>query len=378
MGITDIDDKIIKMAHDTKTDFRAVAKQYELEFWMDMSKLNVKKPLIITKVSDHISTIESFVKQLIDIGAAYIGSDGSVYFDTSKYTHYGKLQKSQESTEIKNHEKKNEMDFALWKRHKPNEPFWETSWGIGRPGWHIECSAMVSKIFGSQLDFHAGGIDLKFPHHENEEAQSCSFHGTKQWANYWIHIGHLHVKGDNKMSKSLQNTISIPQLLKSYNANTFRMACLMSHYRYTMEYCDEMMKTAEDVMIKFIYFLKDANLYVNNSQNQNVAVLWPDFSRDRSRQASWRVVGNVAPNETCRCPSDPSGVGKFKGVARWRVCARLAIHSYIRLRPTYAQMMKWTNEITFEFFNFYEIAPALWNNSSPLHKNKNDIHDWCL
>ncbi|XP_075975694.1 cysteine--tRNA ligase-like protein, mitochondrial [Anticarsia gemmatalis] len=265
MGMTDIDDKIIKKAVETKTHFANVAKQYEHEFWIDMASLNVEKPLIITRVSEHISTIEHFIKKLIDSEMAYVTFDGSVYFDTSKYPAYGKLQKMQPEGEASNEEKRNKMDFALWKAEKPDEPSWTASWGQGRPGWHIECSAMVTKLFGTQLDFHAGGIDLQFPHHENEEAQSCAFHNTRQWANYWIHVGHLHVKGDAKMSKSLQNTISIPSLLEKYSADVFRMACLTSNYRYQMEYNDEMMKTAEEVLNKFKFFLKDASNYVNNN-----------------------------------------------------------------------------------------------------------------
>lgn len=269
MGVTDIDDKIIKKANETNTDFRTVVEQFEHEFWFDMSSLNIEKPLIITKVSDNIPTIESFVQHLIDSDSAYVGSDGSVYFDTSKYKNYGKLEKMQISEESKSKDKRNEMDFAVWKGHKPGEPAWDVSWGRGRPGWHIECSAMVSKVFGSQLDFHAGGIDLRFPHHENEEAQSCAFHNIRQWANYWVHVGHLHVKGDTKMSKSLKNTISVPSLLKSCSADAFRMACLMSHYRYSMEYSDNVVDTAKDILKKFRHFLKDAHAYVNDSTKDN-------------------------------------------------------------------------------------------------------------
>ncbi|XP_014357050.2 probable cysteine--tRNA ligase, mitochondrial [Papilio machaon] len=264
MGITDIDDKIIKKAKETNTDFRIVAKNFEHEFWLDLSSLNIEKPMIITRVSEYMPTIQSFVKNLIDSEMAYIATDGSVYFDTSKFPSYGKLQNMQDNGEPTSNEKRNKMDFALWKGFKPGEPFWETSWGKGRPGWHIECSAMVSKVFGSQIDFHAGGIDLQFPHHENEEAQSCAFHNTMQWANYWIHVGHLSLK-DVKMSKSLQNTLSIPDFLKIYTSDIFRMACLMSNYRYPMEYTDEIMKTAESVLKKFKFFLNDVLLYVNKS-----------------------------------------------------------------------------------------------------------------
>ncbi|CAG9787637.1 unnamed protein product [Diatraea saccharalis] len=269
MGITDIDDKIIKKGIETKTDFRTIAKQYEYEFWLDMSNLNIEKPSIITRVSEHIGSIEQFIKKIINSEMAYVTSDGSVYFDTSKFSSYGKLHKMQESGEPLDDFKKNKMDFALWKGKKPGEPSWPVSWGEGRPGWHIECSAMVSKVFGSQLDFHAGGVDLQFPHHENEEAQSCAFHNTLQWANYWIHVGHLHVKGDAKMSKSLRNTISISELLEKYSADTFRMACLMSNYRYPMEFSDQMMETAEQTLKNFKFFFKDVCVYVNNSNIQN-------------------------------------------------------------------------------------------------------------
>ena len=266
MGITDIDDKIIKRAIETKSDFRSVAKKYEHEFWIDMSSLNIEKPMIVTRVSDHIDTISNFVKGLIDSNMAYVTKDGSVYFDTTKFPAYGKLQNIQNDGEPSDATKRNKMDFALWKGYKPNEPSWQTTWGEGRPGWHIECSAMVSKIFGSQIDFHAGGIDLQFPHHENEEAQSCAFHNTRQWANYWIHVGHLNLK-DTKMSKSLQNPILIPDVLQKYNADVFRMACLMSNYRYSMEYNDKVMANAQEVLNKFKFFLKEVEIYVNNSHS---------------------------------------------------------------------------------------------------------------
>lgn len=269
MGVTDIDDKIIKKANEMKKDFRAVAKQYEQEFWLDMSNLNVEKPMLILRVSEHTESIQHFVKTLLDSSSAYIAKDGSVYFDVNKFPAYGKLEKMQETPEGTSMEKRNEMDFALWKGYKPGEPYWEAPWGKGRPGWHIECSAMVSKVFGSQIDFHAGGIDLRFPHHENEEAQSCAFHNTRQWANYWIHVGHLHVTGDTKMSKSLKNTISIPELLQKYSSDTFRMACLMSNYRYSMEYNEEVMKTAENLTKKFKFFLRDALVYVNDTSRSN-------------------------------------------------------------------------------------------------------------
>ncbi|CAK1555263.1 unnamed protein product [Leptosia nina] len=310
MGITDIDDKIIKKAKETKTDYRTVAKAFEQEFWIDMANLNIEKPMIISRVSDNMSAVEKFIQGLLDSDLVYVTHDGSVYFDTSKFSIYGKLQQIQDSGEPSDQVKKNKMDFAVWKGYKPDEPSWQTTWGEGRPGWHIECSAMVSKIFGSQLDFHAGGIDLKFPHHENEEAQSCAFHGTKQWANYWIHVGHLNFK-ETKMSKSLQNTISISKLLEMYSADTFRMACLLSNYRHPMEYSEQMMSMGQEIINKFKYFLQDVHIYVNNStidkstynykllsslqnvQEQNLEALKNDFDTASCINSMLNLISNA-------------------------------------------------------------------------------------
>ncbi|CAH4033940.1 unnamed protein product [Pieris brassicae] len=309
MGITDIDDKIIKKAKETNMDYSSVAKQYEHEFWIDMTSLNIEKPMIVSRVSDHMLTIEKFIKTLLDLKQAYVTSDGSVYFDTSKFPLYGKFQQTHIMGDPTNELKKNKMDFAIWKGYKPSEPSWKTAWGEGRPGWHIECSAMVSKIFGSQLDFHAGGIDLKFPHHENEEAQSCAFHSTKQWANYWIHIGHMNMK-ETKMSKSLKNTISIPHLLEKYSANTFRMACLLSNYKHPIEYCDEMMDMAQDVVNKIKFFLNDVSFYVNSSdstglynhklmknlqdvEEKNLEALKNDFDTPTCIHSMLSLIGNA-------------------------------------------------------------------------------------
>lgn len=301
MGITDIDDKIIKKGLESKTHFTNIAKQYEHEFWLDMASLNVAKPLIITRVSEHINSIEKFVQRLIDNDMAYVSKNGSVYFDTDKFSNYGKLQKMQDSGEPSDDEKRNKMDFALWKSHKPEEPYWDTPWGKGRPGWHIECSAMVSKVFGSQLDIHAGGVDLQFPHHENEEAQSCAYHNIRQWANYWIHVGHLNVIGDTKMSKSLQNTISIPDLLKSYNADTFRMACLLTNYRYSMEFSNQLMETAESVLNKFKFFITDATIYINNNAT-SVSAVYSDHilkNLQKTEEANFEALKVDFDTATC-------------------------------------------------------------------------------
>jgi len=267
MNITDIDDKIIKRSNEEGKYWRELALEYEKNFFNDMNKLRVSPPDIKMNVTHNISLIISFISKLISNGQAYAVKDGSVYFDVKKYAKYGKLEKiklDESMKSSKNQLKLSDADFALWKGQKePQEPSWNSPWGPGRPGWHIECSALASSMFGSNIDFHAGGIDLRFPHHENEDAQSCCYHQTNQWVNYWLHTGHLYIKGDeHKMSKSLQNTISIDDMLGKYDCDAFRMACLLSNYRNSMEYSDEMMETAVNVLRKFRTFESDCKAYV--------------------------------------------------------------------------------------------------------------------
>jgi cysteinyl-tRNA synthetase len=153
--------------------------------------------------------------------------------------------------------------FALWKSAKENEPSWNTTWGAGRPGWHIECSTLASLVFGSHLDFHAGGIDLKFPHHENEEAQSCVYHSVGNWVTNWIHTGHLHLSGQSeKMSKSLKNTVSIRDFLSEYSSEQFRVACLLSHYRSPIEFGPALMTAADSILKKVQSFRDDSRAFV--------------------------------------------------------------------------------------------------------------------
>lgn len=260
MGVTDIDDKIIKRSIETGEDYKALSKRFEIEFLEDMSKLNVCEPYLLCRVTDYVPQIIRFIQKLITSGYGYITKDGSVYFDTSKYNGYGKL--STPFPDVPHADKRSALDFALWKAAKDKEPSWECPWGHGRPGWHIECSAIASAVFGNSIDVHSGGIDLAFPHHENEEAQSCCYHNVNQWVSYWLHCGHLSLKGDVKMSKSLKNTISIKDYLKEYSANHLRMLCLLSHYRHGIEFSDEIMQNAVSLTKKFENFINDCDNYV--------------------------------------------------------------------------------------------------------------------
>ncbi|XP_039287769.1 probable cysteine--tRNA ligase, mitochondrial [Nilaparvata lugens] len=277
MSITDIDEKIIKKSQTSGEDLRTITRHYEMEFYDDLNSLNVRKPIFCTRVTDYMAQIISFVNTIVNQGCAYRAEDGSVYFDTSKLPNYGKLvsihdteEPNEEASESNKH-KKSAKDFALWKCREM-EPFWESPWGRGIPGWHIECSTMASAIFGSNIDIHSGGIDLKFPHHENEEAQSCTYHSCKQWTNYWLHSGHLQFKGDEKMSRSLKNVMSISDMLDKYSADQFRVLCLLSPYRRSIEFSDESMVKAIKICKKIEAFLGKCNAYINGQFGHNVMV----------------------------------------------------------------------------------------------------------
>ncbi|XP_017049613.1 probable cysteine--tRNA ligase, mitochondrial [Drosophila ficusphila] len=264
MNITDVDDKIIKRAQLAGLDWQKMARAYEAEFRQDMLRLNVLPPDVRSHVTTTMPVIIQFIQELIRAKQAYVTEDNSVYFDVSKSGNYGKLLNFVQTEEKSDPVKRNSADFALWKgRDSGSEPTWEAPWGgEGRPGWHIECSAIAGLFFGRQLDFHAGGLDLRFPHHENEEAQCCARYKTDQWVNYWLHTGQLHMVGDEqKMSKSLGNTISVSELLKKYTADEFRMACLLSNYRNAMPYSDQLMVTAQQTLQRFKNFHADLRAY---------------------------------------------------------------------------------------------------------------------
>ena len=238
MNITDIDDKIIQRANQQNQNFAEFSKYWEDQFFKDMRSLNIMYPNYITRVSEYIPEIIKFIEIIMQKGYAY-ENNGSVYFDIEQYKKgnhlYAKLvpqDKNQNLEELQEAEgalsknntedKKNKGDFALWKKSKKDEPFWDSPWGQGRPGWHIECSVMSSSVFGDSLDIHSGGIDLKFPHHDNEIAQTEAHDESKQWINYFLHTGHLKIEG-LKMSKSLKNFKKITDFINLYTPNAFRL-----------------------------------------------------------------------------------------------------------------------------------------------------------
>ncbi|MFH1169112.1 MAG: cysteine--tRNA ligase [Chloroflexota bacterium] len=248
-NITDIDDKIIARASQRGISTRELAEKYAQSYFDDMDALNVTPADFYPRATEEIPKIIDVIRGLADRGFAY-PAGGSVYFRVRNVADYGKLgHRSLDSMMAgarieAGEEKEHPMDFVLWKASKPGEPSWPSPWGPGRPGWHIECSAMSLKYLGTTLDIHGGGQDLIFPHHENELAQSESFTGVKPFVRYWLHNGLVQL-GEEKMSKSLGNLVTIKQALEKYSADAIRVFALSSHYRSPLTYSDEAMAGAE-------------------------------------------------------------------------------------------------------------------------------------
>jgi len=249
MNYTDVDDKIINRANQLGEDPLKLAERYIKDYAQNLADLNILPATVNPRVSNTIDTIINFIQGLIDKGYAYSAPNGDVYFRVSKDEDYGrlsgrKLEDMQAGARIEiGEEKENPLDFALWKAAKPGEVFWESPWGKGRPGWHIECSAMSLKELGAQIDIHGGGNDLIFPHHENEIAQSESYTG-KEFAHYWIHNGMLQLSGE-KMSKSIGNLVSINDFLTKRDGDVMRMIVLTGSYRAPLNFNEEAQDAAE-------------------------------------------------------------------------------------------------------------------------------------
>jgi cysteinyl-tRNA synthetase len=250
-NFTDIDDKIINRANELGIPSGELAGKYIEEYFKDMDILNIKRATKYPLATEEIPTIIEIIKGLIDKGYAY-ETDGSVYFRVNKFKDYGKLSHQKTDDMVSEPagegvQKESPLDFALWKAAKPDEPAWECPWGKGRPGWHIECSAMSLKYLGDQIDIHGGGQDLIFPHHENEITQSESYTGKTPFAKYWLHNGLLQLKG-TKMSKSIGNLVNVKDILKKYSPDAVRLFVLNSHYRSPLLYSEESLDSAETAM----------------------------------------------------------------------------------------------------------------------------------
>jgi cysteinyl-tRNA synthetase len=300
-NFTDIDDKVIKKANEMGVNFSEVAEKFIREYFQDADSLNIGRADSYPRATEHIPDIIKFIQGLEEKGYTYV-VDGDVFFEVTKFKDYGKLSRQnlddiQIGARIELDErKKNPYDFVLWKKAKENEPKWDSPWGAGRPGWHIECSVMSTKYLGESFDIHAGGEDLIFPHHENEIAQSEALTG-KMFAKYWLHNGYLNID-DQKMSKSLGNILTIRELCQKYDGSVIRHFLLSAHYRsplnyslYQMEQSKKGMETLNNLIynLKFIYerneFSKQINMNskrllkaINDMEEKFIQAMDDDFN----------------------------------------------------------------------------------------------------
>ncbi len=270
MNLTDVDDKIIKKANEEKRSTNDVTTDYINAFFEDISKLKIKKATVYPKATEHMKEIIDLIKKLEDKKFAY-NKDGNVFYDVKHFNEYGKLSgKNIEELEVGaridvNEEKKDPLDFALWKKAKEGEPYWESPWGKGRPGWHIECSAMSCKHLGETFDIHAGGNDLIFPHHENEIAQSEAATG-KPFVKYWLHFGFLNIN-EEKMSKSLGNFFTAREVLKKYSAEAIRMFFAQAYYRGPLNFTDDLLTAAERGLEKITNLVDKVNAEIKKNND---------------------------------------------------------------------------------------------------------------
>lgn len=271
-NFTDVDDKIIKRANEENSTFEEIAKKYINEFWIDAHGLNFKDATVHPKATENIGEIIDIIKTLEEKGYAY-AVDGDVYYRTLKFKDYGKLSHQpiedlQSGARIAVGDKKeNPLDFALWKAAKEGEPYWDSPWGKGRPGWHIECSAMNRKYLGNTIDIHCGGKDLVFPHHENEIAQSEAANGVP-FAKYWMHNGYINV--DNvKMSKSLGNFKTVREIANAYGYEVIRYFLISSHYRSPINYSIDIIEQCKSALER-LYTCRDSLDFALKNAKENV------------------------------------------------------------------------------------------------------------
>ncbi len=282
-NFTDVDDKIIKRSHEENITPEEVANKYIEEYFVDADGLGIKRATIHPRVTDNIDEIIEFVKDLEEKGYAY-SVNGDVYFDTKKFKDYGKLSRqNQEELEAGarievNSNKKHPMDFVLWKAKKEGEPGWQSPWGEGRPGWHIECSVMSSRYLGETIDIHAGGQDLSFPHHENEIAQSEARSG-KTFANYWMHNGYININNE-KMSKSKGNFFTVRDISKKYDLEIVRFFMLSSHYKNPVNFSDELLNQAKAGLYRLYNTKEKLEFTIKNLKDINIKETEKDLLKE--------------------------------------------------------------------------------------------------
>ena len=305
-NITDIDDKIIEKAKEEQVPFNLITDKFIKAMNDDFKALDIQPPSLEPKVSEHIEDILKMIENLEVNDFAYSKEDSDVYFDIEKFPDYGKLSNrvqddldSGSRIEIDKN-KKNPNDFVLWKKTN-EEPSWNSKWGPGRPGWHIECSAMSNKYLGANFDIHGGGLDLKFPHHENEIAQSeCA--NNSDFANYWIHVAPLNVDG-KKMSKSLGNYLTIRDLLNDYHPEVLKIFFLLTHYRKPINYTNDSIKESKNILDKLYESLKDVKKFNSSEVDNEIidsfkAALKDDFNTSKALKILQKISQGINSNES--------------------------------------------------------------------------------
>lgn len=272
-NFTDIDDKMINKANELGITVKELADQYIAEYYTDAKGLGIRPATVHPRATENIDSIIEIIQTLIDQGYAY-DVDGDVYYSTKKFGAYGKLS-HQPLEELEsgaridvNEDKRDPMDFALWKKQKPGEPAWESPWGMGRPGWHIECSAMANTYLGKTIDIHSGGQDLIFPHHENEIAQSEAANCC-QFANYWIHNGYINVD-NRKMSKSLGNFFTVRDVAKEFDYEVIRFFMLSAHYRSPINFSKDLMEAAKSSLERIYTCLDSMDFFLENAPEREL------------------------------------------------------------------------------------------------------------
>ena len=307
-NITDIDDKIIKKAADENITIKDLTERFISEMNKDADALGVLRPDSEPKATDHIGDIINMIQILIDKGFAYVGENNDVYYSVSEFSGYGKLSgktlkdlRAGDRVDIDPY-KKNNFDFVMWKSAKKNEPAWDSPWGPGRPGWHIECSAMSNLILGDHFDIHGGGQDLQFPHHENEIAQSEASNDCKM-ANYWLHNGFVKIDNE-KMSKSLGNFFTIRSILKKYLPEVVRFFILRAHYRSPLNYSDIQLDDSKQGLTRLYLSIrnkaKSPKLEIDWSNNYAVrfkAALDDDFNTPSAIAVLYELANEINKNK---------------------------------------------------------------------------------
>ena len=294
-NFTDVDDKIIKKANEEGVSSADIAEKYIAEYWNDVKALGVREATVHPKATENIPQIIELVQTLIDKGYAY-EAGGDVYYRTAKFRDYGKLSHQNlddlmhgARVEV-NDVKEDPMDFALWKAAKPGEPAWESPWGMGRPGWHIECSAMSNRYLGKTIDIHTGGKDLVFPHHENEIAQSEAANGVP-FVHYWLHNGFINVD-NKKMSKSLGNFFTVREAAAVYGYDCIRMFMLMSHYRSPLNYSTDVLEQAQAALDRLKTAKENLDFFAKNGKDGDLTEADAAFAAglDKYRQRFVEVM----------------------------------------------------------------------------------------